>query len=381
MTDTTPTASRAPRILFACGGTGGHVYPALAIADAVRTLRPDAAVEFAGTTHRMEWQAVPKAGYSIQPITAASLPRGLSPRLLTFPFKLAKGLLDARRLVRGFDADVVVGTGGFVTGPVLGAAQAMGRPTLIQEQNAFAGVTNRLLGKRAREIHIAFPEAAKAFPDGAAVLSGNPTRDVLLTGSRAEGRAHYGVPEGARMLLLFGGSLGSQRLNEALLEHAPALLETDPELHVVWQTGKLYYERMSAAAPASERLHVLEYLDEMQHAYAAADVVLCRAGAITCSELAVTRTPAILVPSPNVSEDHQTHNARSLSTAGAARLLPEAELDARMVDEVRSLLASHDERARMEAALAELARPDAADRIARRVLALAGSPVAQGGTA
>jgi UDP-N-acetylglucosamine--N-acetylmuramyl-(pentapeptide) pyrophosphoryl-undecaprenol N-acetylglucosamine transferase len=377
----TSSTPRAPRILFACGGTGGHVYPALAIADAVRALRPDAAIEFAGTTHRMEWQAVPKAGYSIQPITAASLPRRPSLQLLTFPFKLGKGFADAYRLVRGFDADVVVGTGGFVTGPVLGAAQALGRPTLIQEQNAFAGVTNRLLGKRAKEIHIAFPEAAKAFPDGKATMSGNPTRDVLLTGSRSEGRAHYDVPESARMLLMFGGSLGSQRLNEAMLEHAPSLLAADPDLHIVWQTGKLYYERMAEAAPESDRLHVLEYLDEMQHAYAAADVVLCRAGAITCSELAVTQTPAILVPSPNVSEDHQTHNARSLSSSGAARLLPEAELDAKMVGEVTSLLASSDERARMKEALAALARPDAARDIAHRVLALAGAPVQTGGGA
>jgi UDP-N-acetylglucosamine--N-acetylmuramyl-(pentapeptide) pyrophosphoryl-undecaprenol N-acetylglucosamine transferase len=378
---TSPTPPRAPRILFACGGTGGHVYPALAIADAVQQLRPDASITFAGTTNRMEWTAVPKAGYSINPITVSGLPRGLSLKLLAFPFKLAKGFWDAWHLVRGFDADVVVGTGGFVTGPVLGAAQALGRPTLIQEQNAFAGLTNRLLGKQAKEIHLAFPEAADAFSGAHTHLSGNPTREILLTGDRAAGRAHYGVPESARLLLMFGGSLGSQRLNEALLDHAPALLSANPDLHIVWQTGSRYFDRMAEAAPESDRLHVLEYLDEMQHAYAAADVVLARAGAITCSELAVTQTPAVLVPSPNVSEDHQTHNARSLETAGAARLLPESELDARLVAEVQALLDDQAARDAMRAALAGLARPDAANTIAHRVLALAGAPVAEGGAA
>ncbi len=380
-TSTLNTTDRAPRILFACGGTGGHVYPALAIADAVRALRPDASISFAGTTDRMEWEAVPKAGYPISPITVAGLPRSLSPKLFSFPFKLAKGFSDAWKLVKGLDADVVVGTGGFVTGPVLGAAQAMGRPTLIQEQNAFAGLTNRLLSKRASEIHVAFPEASKAF-DGAKIhLSGNPTREILLTGDRSAGRTHYQIPDSATVLLMFGGSLGSRRLNDAMIEHAPTLLDANPELHIVWQTGSYYYSEMLDEAPDHARLHVLEYLDEMQHAYAAADVVLCRAGAITCSELAITRSPAILVPSPNVSEDHQTHNARSLERAGAAILLPEADLDARMVADVQTLIGDAAKREEMKTALATLARPSAADAIARRVLALAGAPVMEGGSA
>ncbi len=237
----------------------------------------------------MEWEAVPKAGYSISPITVAGLPRSLSPKLLTFPFKLGKGFSDAWKLVKGFDADVVVGTGGFVTGPVLGAAQAMGRPTLIQEQNAFAGLTNRLLSKRASEIHVAFPEASKAFAGADVQLSGNPTREILQSGDRAAGRTHYDIPESATVLLMFGGSLGSRRLNDAMIEHAPTLLDANPDLHIVWQTGSYYYSEMLDEAPDHDRLHVLEYLDEMQHAYAAADVVLCRAGAITCCELAITQ--------------------------------------------------------------------------------------------
>ncbi len=362
------------RILFAAGGTGGHVYPAIAIADAVRALAPGTVIAFAGTREKMEWAAVPKAGYPIHPITVSALHRSLTPRNVLFPFKLARGLYDSYRLVKGFDADVVVGTGGFVTGPVLLTASLLGTPVVIQEQNAFAGLTNRLLARRASEIHVAFEEASGAFPGARTLVSGNPTREALRHATREEGRAFYDVPADARMLLVFGGSLGSQKLNEALLASIDALLE-DEALHVVWQSGSRYFARMQEAAPRHPRLHLLEYIERMDLAYAAADLVLCRSGAITCSELMVTGTPAILVPSPNVAEDHQTHNARSMEKAGAARLLPEPELTARLVADVRALMADDTARRAMAAAALQLARPDAAHTIARRVLALAGEKV------
>lgn len=361
---------KAPRILFAGGGTGGHVYPAIAIADAVRRLAPEAEVAFAGTRERMEWQAVPKAGYPIHAITVSGFHRGQPLRNLSFPLKLARGLVESWRLVSTFRPDVVVGTGGYVSGPVLLAASLQGRPVVIQEQNAYAGATNRLMARRASRIHVAFEEAKAYFPAHKCVLTGNPTRAELQQAARAEGRRFYDVPEGASLLLVFGGSLGSQALNEAMERHLPALLETE-DTCVIWQTGNRYYERLKARVPAHPRLRLLEYVDRMDLAYAAADLALCRAGAITCSELIVTGTPSILVPSPNVAEDHQTKNARSMERAGAAALLPETRLGEDLVPEARALLADADRRRHMHEAALGIARPHAAEDIARDVLAWA----------
>jgi UDP-N-acetylglucosamine--N-acetylmuramyl-(pentapeptide) pyrophosphoryl-undecaprenol N-acetylglucosamine transferase len=359
-----------PRILFAGGGTGGHVYPAIAIADAIREQQPAVAIEFAGTRDRMEWEAVPKAGYAIHPITVTGFQRSLSLRNLAFPFKLLRGFFQSLALVRAFDPDVVVGTGGFVSGPVLLAASLLGRPIVIQEQNAFAGATNKLLASRASKIHIAFPEAADRFPAERCELTGNPTRSELLTVDRDAARMHFGVPSGARMLLVFGGSLGSQALNEAMEANLETLLE-NPDLHIVWQSGARYFERLSKSVPPHDRLKLLKYVDRMDMAYAATDIALCRAGAITCSELLVTGTPAILVPSPNVAEDHQTKNAKSMVAAGAALMLPESQLKDGLAGRVGSLLDDEPQRTRMAEAAREAARPDAARRIAESVLQLA----------
>ncbi len=355
---------------MAGGGTGGHVYPAVAIADAVRRLEPSAAVEFAGTRERMEWEAVPKAGYAIHPITVSGFQRKLSARNITFPFKLIKGMADSLSLVGAFDPDVVVGTGGYVSGPVLLAASLRGRPVVIQEQNAFAGMTNRLMGRRATRIHIAFPEATQQLPADRCVLSGNPTRHDLQGADREEGRRYYEVPADALMLLVFGGSLGSQALNEAVQANLDTLL-ADERLFVVWQTGRLYYDRMREAVAEHPRLRLLKYVDRMDLAYAATDLALCRAGAITCSELMVTGTPSILVPSPNVTADHQTKNALSMAEAGAAVLLPEGLMRRNLVEEVQKLLADTAEREAMRKAAFSIARPDAAEVIARDVLSLA----------
>lgn len=362
---------RAPRILFAGGGTGGHVYPAIAIADAVRSLVPEAEIAFAGTQARMEWEAVPKAGYPIHPITVSGFQRAQPLRNLTFPFKLMKGFTDSWQLVGRFDPDVAVGTGGYVSGPVLLAASLRGRPLLIQEQNAYAGVTNRLLARRAAHVHVAFEEAKAYLPADKCIYSGNPTRRELRTAERPAGRRFYEVPDEAALLFVFGGSLGSEALNTAMEQHLEALL-ADDRVYVIWQTGARYYDRLAARVSAHPRLRLLKYVDRMDLAYAAADLAMCRAGAITCSELMVTGTPAILVPSPNVAEDHQTKNARSMEKAGAALLLPEARLNERLVAAARELLADGARRRRMAEAARRIARPDAAETIARDVLALAG---------
>ena len=363
--------TRAPRIVLAGGGTGGHVYPAIAIADAIRALVPEAAIAFAGTQDHLEWEAMPKAGYAIHPITVSGFHRKQPWRNVSFPFKLMKGLAQSWQLIGDFDADVAVGTGGYVSGPVLMAASLRGRPVVVQEQNAYAGVTNRLLAKRASQIHIAFAEAKQAFPPEKCRLSGNPTRAELRHVDRAEARAAFEVPGEASMLLVVGGSLGSLALNTAMEAHLGSLLD-DENVYIVWQTGRMYYERLKDRVAAHPRLRLLQYIDRMDLAYAAADVALCRAGAITCSELMVTATPAILVPSPNVAEDHQTKNAQSMAAAGAAILIPEADLNEAFAREAPALLKDETRRAQMAEAARAIARPDAAERIARDVLRLIG---------
>lgn len=371
---TTCLPAGTPRVLFACGGTGGHVYPAIAIADAIRAEHPAAAIAFAGTPNRMEWTAVPKAGYPIHAVTVSGFQRGFSraslSRNLTFPFKLAKGYWESLRLIGSFDPDVVVGTGGYASGPVGRAGSTKGRKLVLQEQNAYAGVTNKMLAKHAETIFIAF-EAAKAyFPEKKCVLSGNPVRQDLATADRAEALAHFGVPDGAAVLLVMGGSLGAGPINGALKLYLDSLL-AENNVFVIWQTGTRYFEALKKAIPAHPRLRLLPYLDRMDLAYAAADVALCRSGAITCSELCVTGTPSVLVPSPNVTADHQTKNAKALSNEGAAVLLPEGDLDRHFESIVLGLLKNADQRAAMRLAALRIARPDAARTIAKHVVGLA----------
>ncbi len=357
--------------MFAGGGTGGHVYPAIAIADAVRRQVPEAAIAFAGTENKIEWRAVPKAGYAIHPITIQGFHRRQMSRNLAFPFKLAKGLWQSWQLVGNFDPDVVVGTGGYVAGPVLYAAHRRKRPIVVQEQNAFPGVTNKLLGKYAHTIHLAFEEAKRFFPADRCVLSGNPTRAILQHGERNPAKAYYDIPDDHRVLLMFGGSLGSAALNAAMEAGIQQLLQ-DEKLVVIWQTGSAYFEKLEARVTKHPRLRLLRYIDRMDLAYAAADLVLARAGAITCSELMVTGAPAVLVPSPNVAEDHQTKNAKSMEDAGAALLLPEENLKNNWIQTVTDLLDDPLRRNAMAAAAQALGRPDAADHIASSVLAIAG---------
>ena len=363
-----------PRVLFACGGTGGHVYPAIAIADAVRALRPDAAVAFAGTRDRMEWEAVPKAGYPIHAITVSGFQRSLSAEAigknLAFPFKLIKGLWESWRLVGAFRPDVVVGTGGYASGPVGLAASLRGVPLVVQEQNAYAGATNKLLAGRAEKVFVAF-EAAVPYFEGAEVeVSGNPVRQDLLDVDQAEARDHWDIPADADVLLAMGGSLGAGPINGALKLHLDALLR-DERAFVIWAAGKRYYDTLAQAVPEHPRLRLVPYLDRMDLAYAAADLALTRAGALTCSELAATGTPSVLVPSPNVTADHQTKNAQALVESGAAALLPEPDLAAQFETTVPALLHDASALEAMHAAALQIARPDAARTLAEAVVALA----------
>ena len=318
----------------------------------------------------MEWEAVPKAGYPIHSVTVSGFPRGLSPKLLTFPFKLAKGIWDSWSLISGFDPDVVVGTGGYVSGPVGLVGSWRGRPVAVQEQNAYAGATNKLLAGRTEAVYIAFEAARDYFPDGKSVLTGNPVRADLTDVDAAAARAHFEIPTDQRVLLAMGGSLGAGPVNDAFKQNLDALL-ADESLTVIWQTGRRYFDDLERQVSKHPRLRLLQYLDRMDYAYAVADLAVCRAGAITCSELAVTGTPSILVPSPNVTADHQTKNAKALADNGAAVLLPETRLSAEFLPTVQTLM---NDRAQLEAmrdAALQMARPHAAREIAEAVLALA----------
>ena len=359
--------TRPPRILFAGGGTGGHVYPAIAIADALKKVHPKIAIAFAGTQNKLEWTAVPKAGYPIHPITVQGFHRGSLLRNVSFPFKLVKGLAQSWRLVGDFDPDIVVGTGGYVSGPVLFAAHRRKRPVVIQEQNAFPGVTNKLLSKYAHAIHVAFKEAIPYLGTSKCVMSGNPTREILQHEDAIAARAHFDIPDDATTLLVFGGSLGSAAIN-AIMETMIEKLLAMPELHVIWQTGSLYYGAISENIDIHPRLRLLKYIDRMDYAYTLADLAVVRAGAITCSELTVTGTPAVLIPSPNVAEDHQTKNALSLEEAGAAILIPEKEMYDRLYGTITETIVDVPRLQAMHEAAKKLGRPDAAEEIATSIL-------------
>lgn len=361
-------SARPPHILLAGGGTGGHVYPAIAIADAIRSARPDAVVVFAGTRDRLESRAVPQAGYALHPITVRGFQRAWTWKNLTFPIALMRGLMQSWRLTGAIRPDVVVGTGGYVAGPVGLAAWLRGIPLVVQEQNAYVGVTNRLLSPLADAVHVAFPEAQSALPSGRTHLSGNPIRPALLEADTDAARTRYGITSRDTVLLVTGGSLGSAALNEALYAHHDALLEAFPHLHLWWQTGTRYYDDLDRRTTAHPRLRLMEYIDRMDEAYAVADLALCRAGALTCSELLATATPAVLVPSPNVVADHQTKNARSLRDVGAAELLPESDLQDHLLDTLHPLLSDAERRAALAKAARTHAKPDAARTIARDVL-------------
>jgi UDP-N-acetylglucosamine--N-acetylmuramyl-(pentapeptide) pyrophosphoryl-undecaprenol N-acetylglucosamine transferase len=371
-----PSSSQnAPRILLAGGGTGGHVYPAIAIADAIKVLDPRAVIAFAGTKDRMEWEAVPKAGYEIHAITVTGLQRSLSfnslKRNLMFPFKLMKGMMQARKLVQNFDPDVVIGTGGYVSGPILKAASKSNIPFVIQEQNAYAGMTNKLMAKQAAHIHIAFEEAKQYFPPEKCVLSGNPTRKSLQQVDRKEARAFWNIPESATVLLMFGGSLGSNVLNDAMKRSLEKLLAQE-NLYILWQTGKNWFDRLNQELPKYPRLNLMKYVERMDFAYAAADLTVCRAGAISCSELMVTGSASVLIPSPHVAEDHQTKNAKAMEHTGAAKLLPEQELytDFGFLASIEEMLKDKAALESMRKAASDMAKPNAAQDIAKDVLSL-----------
>lgn len=372
MNDEMTSNNKQLRVLITGGGTGGHVFPAIAIADAIKKTRPDTEFLFVGASGKMEMERVPQAGYKIEGLNIAGFQRSLSIKNLAFPYKLLTSLWKARKIIRQFQPDVVVGTGGYASGPVMRAAQRVGIPTLIQEQNSYAGVTNKILGKRASTICVAYDHMEQFFPAGKIVFTGNPVRsDILnLEGKHQEGVKHYGLDPTKKTIAIVGGSLGARTLNEAMRDNTKFLEKYDG-VQVLWQCGKFYeYEFSESSTAKLPNVQLRTFIDRMDLLYAAADVVISRAGALTISELCLVGKPAVLVPSPNVAEDHQTKNALALVEKGAARLVRDAEANEKMLQEALLILENEALAFSLSESIRQLGRPNAAEAIAREVIKL-----------
>lgn len=328
------------RLVISGGGTGGHIFPAIAIADAVKDKDPSVEILFVGAEGKMEMERVPAAGYRIVGLPIAGIQRRLSLENLRLPFRLFRSMKKAAAVLREFAPDAVVGVGGYASGPVLWQAARRGIPTVIQEQNSFAGLTNRWLGKRVDKICVAYKGMDAFFPEGKILFTGNPVRKDLRDIDRLKDEAmrHYRLRAELPTLLVFGGSLGARVLNEEMRQSLP-LFGAARGVQLIWQTGRAQYdayrERLGALP---EGVVLLPFLERMDLAYAAADLVVCRAGALTLSELAVVGRPAILVPSPYVTADHQTHNARAFEKVGAAVMVAESEAPGTLAQTALELL-------------------------------------------
>jgi len=315
------------KVIVSGGGTGGHIYPAIAIADEIKRRYPDTQFLFVGANDRMEMEKVPAVGYKIKGLWISGIQRKLlSKNNLLFPFKLISSLWNAKKIVKQFQPDVAIGTGGFASGPLLQMANAKGVPTLIQEQNSFPGITNKLLSKKAKKICVAYDGLERFFPKDKIIKTGNPVRQDLLDipSKRNEAQKFFKLDKAKKTILVLGGSLGARRVNQLVNKELSFFASQGVQL--IWQTGKLYIEEYKNNNER-EGVQIHAFLNRMDLAYAAADIIISRSGASSVSELCVVGKPVIFIPSPNVSEDHQTKNAQAITGKGAGVLIKESELD------------------------------------------------------
>ena len=354
------------RFIISGGGTGGHIFPAIAIADELKRRLPDAEILFVGAKDRMEMQKVPQAGYPIEGLWISGLQRKLSWQNLLFPLKFISSLLKSRSIIKRFKPDAVIGTGGFASGAVVKVAGQMGIPTFIQEQNSYAGITNKMLAKNAHKICVAYDAMEQFFPKEKIVKTGNPIRDGLLNIGeyRSEGLSYFHLDSQRKTLLVLGGSLGARRINQLIEQQLPLFEQLG--VQVLWQCGKLYYEEYKKYN--SEQVRVLAFIDRMELAYAAADVIISRAGASSVSELCVVGKPVIFIPSPNVAEDHQTKNARAIADKQAAILLRENEINEQFANTFSKLIADEAQQEALSAHIKALAQPNATKDIVNLIL-------------
>jgi UDP-N-acetylglucosamine--N-acetylmuramyl-(pentapeptide) pyrophosphoryl-undecaprenol N-acetylglucosamine transferase len=328
------------KILISGGGTGGHIYPAIAIADEIKKRDDSTGILFIGAQGRMEMEKVPEAGYEIVALPVCGLQRRFTLQNVVVFYKLLISLAKARKIIKQYNPDLVAGVGGYASGPVLWAATRMGIPSLIQEQNSYAGITNRLLGKRVKTICVAYEGMDKYFPGDKIVLTGNPVRQEVLDikNKYTDALKYFNIKGDRKVLIIMGGSLGARTINESVLQNIDLLQKSG--IDVIWQTGRLYYEsiRKKLEGRKTSSLKIVEFIARMDYAYSAADIIIARAGAITISELCAAGKPSILVPSPNVAEDHQTKNAMALVRNNAALMIKDSEAAIKLIPEALMLI-------------------------------------------
>ncbi len=362
------------RVIISGGGTGGHIFPAISIANALREIDPTTEILFVGAKGKMEMEKVPAAGYDIVGLPVAGFHRKLNlkniGRNLLFPFRLISSLVKASSVVSKFKPDVAVGVGGYASGPVLQRAAKKGVPCLVQEQNSYPGVTNKILAKEAKRICVAYPNMERFFPAEKIVMTGNPVRQSLLAAvDRKEALEAFGLEEGKPVILVIGGSLGARSINQGILK---TLGDLPNDVQLLWQTGKIYFDDIKNEIAKNPRPNIkaMDFIKRMDLAFAIADIVISRAGASSISELALLGKPSILVPSPNVSEDHQTKNAMALVNENAALMVHDAETET-LIKESLKALENRSDLAMYGENIQKFARPNAATDIAREVIALA----------
>ncbi|MDR3119293.1 MAG: undecaprenyldiphospho-muramoylpentapeptide beta-N-acetylglucosaminyltransferase [Mediterranea sp.] len=365
---------RPVRIIISGGGTGGHIFPAIAIANAIKELQPDAQILFVGAEGRMEMQRIPDAGYEIIGLPVAGFDRKNLLKNVSVLLKLLKSQLKARRIIKQFRPDVAVGVGGYASAPLLKSAGMMGIPTLIQEQNSYAGITNKLLAKSAKKICVAYHNMEKFFPGDKIIMTGNPVRQDLANTriTRADALRASGLDPSRKTVLVLGGSLGARTINRCVMANLEAIRQSGVQF--IWQTGKSYYEQAAETVKAAgemPNLHTTGFIKDMAGAYAGADLIISRAGAGSISEFCLLRKPVILVPSPNVAEDHQTRNALALVEKQAALYIKDAEAAEKLIPVALETISNETLLKELSSHIARLALPDSANTIAKEVLQLA----------
>ncbi len=352
--------STLKKIIISGGGTGGHIYPAIAIADGLKEYFGDPEILFIGAEGRMEMEKIPQSGYPVIGLPIKGFQRKLSPAVFGFFFNVWKSLRMAKRILKEINPDVVVGVGGYASFAVLYEATKMDIPTVIQEQNSYAGITNKILSKRVDKICVAYDKMDAYFPASKIVKTGNPVRNDLLmvNGNRQEAYNYFGLDPEKKTILNLGGSLGAGMLNDSWLDGLEKIKENN--LQLIWQTGKIYHERMreEAGDRINDQIYLTDFLNRMDLAYAAADVIVSRAGALSISELSLVGKPVILIPSPNVAEDHQTKNARALENKNAAVMVPDNEARKKLVPEVVGLMSDEQKQKSLAKNIRSMATPD-----------------------
>ena len=367
------SGTRRLKVIISGGGTGGHIYPAIAIANALQKINPDIEILFVGAENRMEMQKIPEAGFKIVGLPITGIQRRLTLKNLSFPYKLWTSIRKAKKILKEFQPQVVVGVGGFASGPMLYAATQKGIPTLIQEQNGYAGLANKWLADKVQKICVAYENMERYFPKEKLIIAGNPVRTDILNvdQKRQQAMTFYRLDQTRPVILVIGGSLGARTINESLLKNLGLFKEKGVQL--IWQTGKFYYQDIQQQLESVDQqdIRLYEFIKEMSLAYAAADVVISRAGALSIAELCLAGKPSVLVPSPNVAEDHQTKNAMALVTQDAAVLVEDKDSADQLVQRAIELVQNETKKQELTNNISGLARPNAASDIAMEVLKLA----------